>query len=106
MNAVAPGSAAGQHHQVSRFLFAREGQVLRYQPYRTAVDQRVGCIALVEEDGAVERRYAQPVAVVGYAGTDALEDAPGMEHCRRQPVIGQIGRAETEDVGVGYRLGA
>jgi hypothetical protein len=72
----------------------------------SAVDQRVTQIAVIEKDGAVKRRNAQPVAVVSHSRPDSLENAAGMQHAFRQLFIREVGGSKAEYIRIQYGLSA
>jgi len=68
-----------------------------------AEDQRVGRIAGIVEDRAVDGGDAHLVAVVLDSGSHAVSDVSGMQHPGRQFLEGQVGRTEAQHVGIGNR---
>lgn len=80
-------------------------QSLGRNTHTPAVDQGIGHIVLIVEDGTRDRGDAHLVAVVLDAGDDATGDAPWMQRTAGDAVSVQVERAEAEHVGVGDRLG-
>ena len=74
VDAVASGAAADGHDEIAgvRLLVAA---VNRNQADGAAEDERVGQVALVEADGAVDGGDAHAVAVIAHAGDHALHQA-------------------------------
>ena len=105
MDAVAAGPAADRDDPVAGLDLLRR-HAAREHADGAAEDQRVGEVAGVDGQGAVDRGDAHPVAVVAHAGDDALEHALGVEHAGGKLLGGQVGRRDAEDVGVADRLGA
>ncbi len=78
MDAVAPGPAADQQHQVAGLLASLLRHGSRHDAYRAAVDQRVAHITLIKKERAVGGGYAHAVAVIGDAGAHAFKNAARM----------------------------
>jgi Flp pilus assembly protein TadD len=100
VDAVAPCFASHQQDQVAGLLAPFLGHIGGHYPHRAAVDQRIAHIALVETNSAVGGRDAHAVAVIGHAGADAFKDTARVQHAFRQVGMGQIGRAEAEDIRI------
>ena len=104
MDAVATCPTADGHDQVAGECFfpaALNGN----KAYRAAEDQGVGEIAFIEADRSIHGGNSHPVAVVAHAGHDALDDFQRMKHARGQGFDARLGRGETENVRIAYRLG-
>ena len=76
----------------------------RQQTHRSAEDQRIGEIAGVNGQGAIDRGNAHAIAVVAHPGNDSLQDAPGVKRAGGKLVQRQVGPSHAEDVGVANRL--
>ena len=83
VDAVAAGPAADRDDPVAG-LDALLRHAARHHADRPAEDQRVGQVARVDGQGAVDGGNPHPVAVVADAGDDPLEHALGMKHAGRQ----------------------
>jgi hypothetical protein len=103
VNAVAPRAPADRNDQVTG-MHLLECLVLWNQPDGAAEHERVGEVALIEEDRAIDGRNAHAVAVVAHASHDAAHHASRMQHALRQLIRGEIRRREAEDVRVAHRL--
>ena len=102
---IAPRPAANRHNQVA-WLRLGAVRAARQNAQAAAVDQRIGGVAGVVVDGAVYCGDAHFVAVIFHAVNHAVGDARRVQHVGRQLVVGQIGRAKAEHVGVGNGAGA
>ena len=105
VDAVGANSPTDHVHQVAGFsgfrvTRAAVGKRRRHQPNRAAVHQRLADVAVVEHDGAVDRRDARFVAAHTHAGMDAPQHAARVEEVGGKVAL-PIGWAEAEDVGVG-----
>ncbi|KAF5037391.1 hypothetical protein DSECCO2_565120 [anaerobic digester metagenome] len=109
MDAVLADAAAGHDDAVARegpLLVARPaGHGGRHGADGAAEDQGFAQEALVEDDGAVDRRDARLVAAVLHALAYALEDAARVQQARRQLAFME-GGGEAEHVGVAQEVGA
>ena len=74
---------------------------LASQTHAAAEHQRIGGIAGVVEDRAVDGGDAHLVAIVFDAGHDASRDAARMQHAGGHFRVGHVQRAKAKDVGVG-----
>ncbi len=105
VDAVAPRPAADGDDQVGRTCRLLSA-VYRDQADGAAEDERVGEVALVEADGAVDCRDADAVAVVAHTGNDAPHHLERVQHAGRQVLRFHVERAEAKDVRVAHGLGA
>ena len=104
MDAVGANSPADHVHQVTRFsgfcvTRAAVGKRRRHQTNRAAVHQRLADVAVVEHDGAVDRRDARFVAAHTHAGMDATQHAARVEEVGGEVAL-PIRWAEAEHIGV------
>ena len=102
MNAVASRASANRDDQVAG-IDVLVALIDRDHRDVAAVDERVSEVAFIKEDRPVDGRDAHAIAVVPHARDDAMRDGFGMQHARRQFVVADIRRRETEDVGVANR---
>ncbi len=87
MNSVPARPSANEDHFIARPLLATLGDIPGQQSESATVYQWIGHIALIKENGTVERGYAEPVGVVGHPGPHPLEHAARVKHALRQFMV-------------------
>src|SRR6266852_4747022 len=83
VDAVTPGSSSNHYDEIAD-LWLLVGRHTGNQPDRAAKNQRIGQIAVVKQDSAVDGGDPHAVAVVADAGHHAAHDFSGVEHAGRQ----------------------
>ena len=100
MQTVTPGAPSQDHDEIAGSRLTRV-RVARRNAHASAIDQRIGYVAGVKNDGTIDRGNAHLVAIVLDARYHPVVDAPRMQNTRRKlPHLDTQG-AETEYVGIG-----
>src|SRR5438552_1886519 len=99
MNSVPPRAAAHGHNPISGLrLFA--ASLRRYRPYRATKNKWIRQVTLIENDGAVDRRDADSIAVITHSSDDSFDDFGGMQHAGGQLFDQCVGWGKAEDIGI------
>ncbi len=103
-DAVATGAPADHHDQIARLRCDRiDAFSARQHAQATAEHERVGGVARMVHDRAVDGRDAHLVAVIGHAVHHAVHHALRVQRTGWQPVKIRVQRPEAQHVRVGDR---
>src|SRR5262245_16092220 len=105
MNSITAGPATHGNQKVA-CLWSLVAAIGRDSANGAAKDQWIGQIPVIENDGAVDRRNADPVAIVANAAYDAANDLGWLQNPWRHRFRGCVRRRETKHIGVADGLRA